>query len=61
MKEYVFLRINERFKNLFLEDNLNSFLELYFRRNENVFYKQQFNLFLEKNKLKEITYYLKDK
>lgn len=61
MKEYVFLRINERFKNIFCNENLNSFLELYYRREESVFYKEQFRIFLEKNKQKEIINYLKSK
>lgn len=61
MKEYVFLRINDRFRNLFSNDNLGSFLELYYRRDESVFYKEQFRFFLEKNKQKEIIAYLKSK
>ena len=61
MKEYVFLRINEQFKDLFLNNNLQSFLELYNRREESVFYKEQFRLFLEKNKQKEIIKYIKEK
>ena len=61
MKEYVFLRINDRFKNFFFHDNISSFLELYYRREESVFYKEQFRLFLEKNKQKEIVQYLKNK
>ena len=61
MKEYVFLRINDKFKCLFSKENLSSFLELYYRRDESVFYKEQFKLFLEKNKQKEIMNYLKGK
>ena len=61
VKEYVFLRINDKFRNLFSSDNLSSFLELYYRRDESVFYKEQFRLFLEKNKYKEILHYLKTK
>lgn len=61
MKEYVFLRINERFKNLFCKDNISSFLELYYRKEESVFYKEQFRMFLEKNKQNEILIYLKRK
>ena len=38
-----------------------SFLELYHRKEESVFYKQQFRLFLEKNKEKEIVQYLKNR
>ena len=53
MKEYVFLRINEKFNCLFY-DNLPAFLELYNRKEESVFYKEQFRLFLEKNKMKDI-------
>lgn len=61
MKEYVFLRINDKFRCLFSNENLSSFLELYYRREESVFYKEQFRLFLEKNKQKEIIAYLKSK
>ena len=61
MKEYVFLRINDKFRNLFCNENISSFLELYYRREESVFYKEQFRLFLEKNKQKEIVSYLKSK
>ena len=61
MKEYVFLRINDKFRNLFSNNNLSSFLELYYRKDESVFYKEQFKLFLEKNKQKEIISYLKEK
>jgi hypothetical protein len=61
MKEYVFLRIKDRFKDVFCNENLSSFLELYNRREESVFYKEQFRIFLEKNKQKEIICYLKDK
>ena len=61
MKEYVFLRINDKFKDLFSGSNISSFLELYYRREESVFYKQQFRLFLEKNREKEIVQYLKNK
>ena len=61
MKEYVFLRINDKFRDLFANQNLSSFLELYNRREESVFYKEQFRLFLEKNKQKEIIAYLKEK
>ena len=61
MKEYVFLRINNDFKDLFNSDNLNAFLELYYRRDESVFYKEQFKLFLTRNKNKEIINYLKGK
>lgn len=61
MEKYVFLRINEQFRDFFLNDNLSSFLELYNRREESVFYKEQFRLFLEKNKQKEIIKYLKEK
>jgi hypothetical protein len=61
MKEYIFLRINENFRNLFFDDNLNAFLELYYRRDESVFYKEQFSFFLVKNKQKEIINYLKGK
>ena len=57
MNKYVFLRINERFKNFF-RGNLESFLELYYRREENVFYKEQFRLFLTKNSRKDISNYL---
>ena len=55
MNKYVFLRINEKFK-MFFKGNLDAFVELYNRREESVFYKEQFRLFLEKNK-KE--YYLR--
>lgn len=61
MKEYVFLRINDRFKTLFCKDNISSFLELYYRKEESVFYKEQFRMFLEKNKQNEILTYLKRK
>ena len=61
MKEYVFLRINDKFRNIFSHDNISSFLELYYRRDESVFYKEQFKVFLEKNKQKEIISYLKSK
>ena len=61
MKEYVFLRINDKFKDLFSNENISSFLELYYRRDESVFYKEQFRIFLEKNKQKEIVSYLKNK
>lgn len=61
MKEYVFLRINDKFRNIFSNDNISSFLELYYRRDESVFYKEQFKVFLEKNKQKEIISYLKSK
>lgn len=61
MKEYVFLRINDKFRNLFSDNNISSFLELYYRKEESVFYKEQFRLFLEKNKTKEIIHYLKEK
>ena len=61
LKEYVFLRINEKFRNFFACENISSFLELYYRRDESVFYKEQFRLFLEKNKPGEIVSYLKSK
>jgi len=61
MKEYVFLRINDRFRCLFSNENLSSFLELYYRKEESVFYKEQFREFLEKNKQHEICAYLKSK
>lgn len=61
MKEYVFLRINDRFRNIFANDNISSFLELYYRKDESVFYREQFKLFLEKNKQKEILSYFKMK
>lgn len=61
MKEYVFLRINDRFRNIFVNDNISSFLELYYRKDESVFYREQFKLFLEKNKQKEILSYFKMK
>lgn len=61
MKEYVFLRINDKFRNFFLNENMSAFLELYFRREESVFYKEQFRLFLEKNKQKEMICYFKSK
>ena len=56
----VFLKINDSFKDFFT-GNLSSFLELYNRREESVFYKEQFRLFLEKNKTKEIINFLKFK
>lgn len=61
MKEYVFLRINDKFRNFFSNDNINAFLELYNRRKESVFYSEQFRFFLEKNRQKEIIQYLKNK
>jgi hypothetical protein len=57
MNKYVFLRINDRFKNFF-KGNKDAFLELYYRKEESVFYKEQFRMFLEKNNQKEITNYL---
>lgn len=53
MGKYVFLRINDKFKTFF-KGNTDAFLELYYRRDESVFYKEQFKLFLEKNNKKEI-------
>lgn len=60
MKEYVFLKVNDRFNDLFT-GNLSSFLELYNRREESVFYKEQFRIFLQKNKIKEIIAFMKSK
>ena len=61
MNEYVFFRINDRFKDLFSRDNLSAFLELYYRREESVFYKEQFREFLEKNRQREMMAYLKQR
>ena len=57
MNKYVFLRINDKFK-MFFKGNYEAFLELYYRREESVFYKEQFRLFLIKNNRKEIMDYL---
>ena len=57
MSKYVFLRINDKFRDFF-KGNKEAFLELYYRRNESVFYKEQFRLFLEKNNKKEIKEFL---
>jgi len=57
MNKYVFLRINDKFK-MFFKGNYDAFLELYYRREESVFYKEQFKFFLVKNNVKEIMSYL---
>ena len=57
MSKYVFLRINDKFRDFF-KGNKEAFLELYYRRDESVFYKEQFKKFLEKNNKKEIKDYL---
>ena len=57
MSKYVFLRINDKFRDFF-KGNKEAFLELYYRRDESVFYKEQFKMFLEKNNNKEIKDYL---
>ncbi|MBR3890825.1 MAG: sporulation inhibitor of replication protein SirA [Bacilli bacterium] len=57
MSKYVFLRINDKFRDFF-KGNKEAFLELYYRRDESVFYKEQFKMFLEKNNKKEIKDYL---
>ena len=57
MNKYVFLRINEKFK-AFFKGNLDAFIELYNRREESVFYKEQFKLFLTNNNKKEMVNFI---
>ena len=57
MSKYVFLRLNDKFKEFF-KGNKEAFLELYIRREESVFYKEQFRVFLEKINQKELTNHL---
>lgn len=61
VKKYCFYWIREDFLNLFNGDNLNAFLELYFRKEESNYYKNQFDIFVKNLDMNIISDILKDK
>ena len=47
MKKYCFYLIEDDFYDLFKGDNLNAFLEMFFRKEESQYYSKQFDLFVK--------------
>ena len=57
MKKYYFYLIQDDFYGLFKGDNLNAFLEMFFRKEESSYYDKQFEFFvkeLDVNKIKDV-------
>ena len=54
MKKYCFYLINDDFYSLFKGDNLNAFLEMYFRKEESSYYNKQFNFFVKEIDLNKV-------
>lgn len=59
MKKYCFYALQDDFCNLFDGENLNAFLELYFRKDESNYFNKQFELFVRKVDFKLIDSILK--
>lgn len=61
MKKYCFYLIQDDFYDLFKGDNLNAFLEMFFRKEESTYYKKQFDLFVKELDIEKIKFVLKEK
>ncbi len=61
MKKYYFYMIEDDFFSLFRGDNLNAFLEMFFRKEESSYYVKQFDLFVKELDVIKIDDILKNK
>lgn len=61
MKKYSFYALQDDFSSLFNGDNLNAFLELYFRKEESTYYNKQFEFFVKELDVRLISDVLKGK
>ena len=61
MKKFCFYLIEDDFFDLFKGDNLNAFLELFFRKEESAYYNKQFELFVKEIDVNKIRDVLKNK
>lgn len=61
MKRYYFYLIEEDFYSLFKGDNLNAFLELFYRKEDSTYYEKQFSLFVKELDIVKIDSVIREK